>query len=470
MRVCLLTRQYPPDTESGEMATFTEHLAHGLIELGHEVEVIAPVNQGASGSQVQEGIPVHRVANTAITCGGRFLPAYIPHSAYVIGTAAAMGEKLLQLHETKPFDVVDAPDFLGAGLMPALTKVMPLVVRLYTSQNKSVSPDSVFDDQLVSLLERLAITSADATVSSSEELCRLQKNITLVGTPVDASKFSPRDTASAANSGTKTVLYVGRLDEQAGAGYLIDAIPKVIRVHPDVQFVLACLSGDGANQRKYLAELRESLAVYKCEDRVSFLQNVPESDLPSCYRNADICVIPSVYASSPQLCLQAMSSAVATVATATGITRQYLINGESGRVIRPRDSEEIADALLALLSDSEERQRLGDNARKRVLENFQRSEIARQTIDLYQEARQRHLKKREHATYLKEERQLLSDTELLLGSFEKMLYDELYRQSYRFRIKHWIGRLRSEPQLRNLKMLFNSFKMRLQSCSPRKAP
>jgi transposase len=41
MRICLISREYPPDTGFGGIATFTKHLAHGLKNLGHEVVVVA---------------------------------------------------------------------------------------------------------------------------------------------------------------------------------------------------------------------------------------------------------------------------------------------------------------------------------------------------------------------------------------------------------------------------------------------
>ena len=48
MRICLISREYPPETGWGGIATFTRHLAHGLHELGHEVDVIALARRAAA--------------------------------------------------------------------------------------------------------------------------------------------------------------------------------------------------------------------------------------------------------------------------------------------------------------------------------------------------------------------------------------------------------------------------------------
>ena len=41
MRVCLISREYPPLTDYGGIATFSRHLVTGLLELGHEVDVLS---------------------------------------------------------------------------------------------------------------------------------------------------------------------------------------------------------------------------------------------------------------------------------------------------------------------------------------------------------------------------------------------------------------------------------------------
>ena len=60
MRICLISREYPPETGFGGIATFTKHLAHGLKNLGHDVVVIALAKDKAKLAD-DNGIPVHRV-------------------------------------------------------------------------------------------------------------------------------------------------------------------------------------------------------------------------------------------------------------------------------------------------------------------------------------------------------------------------------------------------------------------------
>ena len=61
MRICLISREYPPETGFGGIATFTRHLALGLKALGHDVEVVCLATEKARTVD-DEGIPVPSVA------------------------------------------------------------------------------------------------------------------------------------------------------------------------------------------------------------------------------------------------------------------------------------------------------------------------------------------------------------------------------------------------------------------------
>ena len=60
MRVALLSREYPPDTVWGGIATMYHTLSHALADSGHEVHVIC---QAASEPRdfIDNGVFVHRV-------------------------------------------------------------------------------------------------------------------------------------------------------------------------------------------------------------------------------------------------------------------------------------------------------------------------------------------------------------------------------------------------------------------------
>jgi hypothetical protein len=177
-------------------------------------------------------------------------------------------------------------------------------------------------------------------------------------------------------------------------------------------------------------------------------------------------VVPSVYDNSPYTCLEAMSCGRPVVGTSGGGTKEYVTDGECGIIVPPRDIEALRDAITHLLKDGRTRLRMSENARRRTLEKFQRKQIASETLALYHEARAAFQAKGK-SLYLKEADQALSDAAVLLYSFDKMIYDLLYQQSYRFRIRHWWTLGTARPRLLAARVLLRVVRTANKLVSPR---
>jgi glycogen(starch) synthase len=459
MRICIISREYPPETGWGGIATFAKHLAHGLTDLGHEVEVIS-LTLDKPHSIRESGILVHRVQELSVggglTRGGDLLS----YTRYVLGTSAAMWKKFIELHKRKPFDVVDTPELLAEGVWPAITKAAPLAVRLYTPHSKfiaerlhNVRPS--LDHQVVAAFERVAMLQADVLTSPSEDLADFvsldlnypREKIRLIRNPIDATVFKPEGPTAFMPEGRLTVLFVGRLEERKGIHYLIDAIPSIVAEFKNVRFVIL---GDDTKtaegHRSVLAELKEKVRKNQLEQHIEWVQRVPLETLPSYYRSADICVVPSVYDNSPYTCLEAMACGRAVVGTSAGGTREYIINGESGIIVPPRDSEALSQSILQLLKNPDMRKQLATAARERVLTHFQRKEIARQTVELYNEAIANFQKRSEFRMYRRDPSQLADDLDQFFKALDDGIYDMLFLEPA-FRVAHYFKLFKARPKL-----------------------
>jgi glycogen(starch) synthase len=138
MRICLISREYPPDTGFGGIATFTKHLAHGLKNLGHEVVVVA-LAKDRNKVVDDGGVVVHRVEGYPFSTKLGTINLLAPYSKYVLLYCTALWDKFAELHDLKPFDVVDTPELLAEGIIPAITQVVPQVIRLYTPHSKFIA-------------------------------------------------------------------------------------------------------------------------------------------------------------------------------------------------------------------------------------------------------------------------------------------------------------------------------------------
>lgn len=454
MRILLVSREYPPDSGWGGIASYTYQHAHALRQLGHDVEVVALAGKDAKAentvTKVEDGITVHRVPSESALKDLDMVRISTPFTHFVLRSVAALSKTILQVHQAKPFDVAESPEHLAEGLCPALTKLLPTVVRLHTPQSKFIAErfhnlTPSFDQEFVAMIERLAMVSADVITSPSEDMADYvssdmgypRNQIHVVMNPVNIEKFKPEGPKALAEDGNLKVLFVGRLEERKGIHYLIEAVPKIVKAFPKVSFIIIGADTNNARgQTSTLAELQRLVKQCGCSDNVSFIPYVPLSQIPDYYRSADISVVPSLYDNAPCTVLEGMSSGKPVVTTSAGGSKEYVVHGESGFVVAPKDAEALANVISELLVDSEKRLLMGSNARKRILEHFDPTKLAKETVAMYEFAIQRYAQRNIPAIYSRPAETFLSDTENLLHAYDRMLYDFLYVKSLRFRLKH----------------------------------
>lgn len=464
MRICLISREYPPDTGYGGIATFSKHLAYGLKNLGHDVVVIALAKNEAKVVD-DGGICVHRVVAYPFESKLATTSLFVPFTKYVTLNCTALWDKFAELHAAKPFDVIDSPELLADGIISAVVEVVPQVIRLYTPHSKFIAEKlhnivPSFDHQFVALCERIAMLKADVLTSPSLDLAKFVagdlglavEKIQIVRNPIDTSVFTPEGNRAIPQTEKLRILFVGRLEGRKGITYLVDAIPQIVAKFKNVEFVIL---GDDTNTeeggRSILATLKTKLTANRCSEYVKFIDRVNLDELPAYYRSADISIVPSVYDNSPYTCLEAMSCGKPVIGTDAGGTKEYIEHNKSGLIIAACDSNAIAEACLSLLTNEAERIRLGQGAREHAVKNFDRTEIARQTVKCYELAQalfnQRRASDAVNKLYLHDFTRATSDIKSLADSFDKQVYDLLFQYSYRFRIGHWHRALRARPKL-----------------------
>jgi len=96
-----------------------------------------------------------------------------------------------------------------------------------------------------------------------------------------------------------------------------------------------------------------------------------QENLHKIYRHLDICVVPSLW---PEpfgiVAVEAMACGRPVIATRVGGLQEIVVDGETGFLVDPGDSEGFAQKLELLMDDPELRARMGQKGRERALENF----------------------------------------------------------------------------------------------------
>jgi glycosyltransferase involved in cell wall biosynthesis len=165
-----------------------------------------------------------------------------------------------------------------------------------------------------------------------------------------------------------------RLEPVKGIGYLIQSIAMLAECCPQIRLEIA---GNGSMRSSLEDEAkREGIS-----DRVSFLGWQP--DMPSVMASWSIFVLPSLDEGFGVAALEAMAAGLPVVATAVGGLRELVENEATGFLCAPGSTAELAARIRQLVEDPELRITMGAAGRRRAVERFSQTEMARKTIHLY---------------------------------------------------------------------------------------
>jgi glycosyltransferase involved in cell wall biosynthesis len=184
------------------------------------------------------------------------------------------------------------------------------------------------------------------------------------------------------------VLFVGRLTPHKGVDNLLRALPG------GVELTIVGTTGHDrhAPERDYPSLLRRLAR----DRQVRFVEAASDEELASLYRRSAVAVLPSVartcygrqVAISELLGLsliEAMAAGTPVIASRLGGLPEVVDDGETGFLVTPGDTEELADRLTLLLSRPDRAMEMGRRGREVVAERFTWEACARRCLDAYAE-------------------------------------------------------------------------------------
>jgi phosphatidylinositol alpha-1,6-mannosyltransferase len=196
-----------------------------------------------------------------------------------------------------------------------------------------------------------------------------ERSIHTVPLGADPTRFRPGLDQSAVRArynldARRWLLSVARLTPHKGIDAAIRIVAELKSMYPDVGYLVV---GSG-EQLPMLAELCRRLRV---DDRVRFLTDVSDEDLPAIYNCAEVYVglsrlMPHRVEGFGISLVEASASAVPVVATKTGGIADAVRHEETGVLIDPDEPRELMAALRRLLDDRELALRLGSQGRRAV--------------------------------------------------------------------------------------------------------
>ncbi len=405
MRIAVVAHSFPrfPGDTHGP---FVKRLSEELARLGHQVWVLVPFDSELREDPVTplrirsfryvvparaHGLGYSRTLRRDI---GMRLSAYLQSPLYFY-----FGERaLLRLVRRERIDFVHAHWILPNGFLAARA-----AARTGVRYGVTLHGSDVFMAERNPLFRRLArraLAGASYVTSCSGELRerllrvaggRHAERVHLVanGTDLAAAETPAESRALRARLGipqqAPLVVAVGRMVDKKGFGFLIDAIPEVLRSRPDTRFVF----GGGG---ELLPELERRAAALGVGEVVRFTGALSQPEVLELIGAGDIFAMPSVRDAGgnvdglPIVVLEAMAHGKPVVGTAVSGLPLAVSDGATGRLVAERDPGALAAALGDLLADPATARRMGEAGRERVRRELNWPAIARIHDRLLREA------------------------------------------------------------------------------------
>lgn len=176
-----------------------------------------------------------------------------------------------------------------------------------------------------------------------------------------------------------TFLFVGRLSPEKRVKEFVEAWAEIFseeREQPRIRLVIV---GGGPEE----AALKRAVADLGVAGTVTLTG--PKDDLLPYYRAADVFILPSISEGLSNSMLEAMACGVAIMASRVGGAREAIAPGVSGCLFDPLNRVELKACVRGFIEDRTLPLKLGEQARKTVVEKYSMARVADELLALYGE-------------------------------------------------------------------------------------
>jgi glycosyltransferase involved in cell wall biosynthesis len=331
-----------------EIRILTE--AQGMMRRGHRITLVTPPEAMLLPAAQKMGLPV-----IALPIGAKRLSALMALRRW------------LALHG-RGFDVINMHSSTDSWLSALACRTLRGMPPLVRTRHVSTAIHNT-------LPTRWLYLRATAHIVTAGEALRQQlhcdnrfplEHMTSVPTGIDLARFRPREQIAARRElgtpDTPTLGIVATLRDWKGHAYLLEAFNKLRTRFPTLQLLVI---GDGPQREKIEHQIRR-LRLNDCVRLVGNQDNVDR------WLNAlDLFVLPSYGEEGvPQSIMQAMACGLAVVSTPVGAIREAVVDGVTGILVEPMNTDALAESLARLMSDTALRRQMGEAGQRHAQTHF----------------------------------------------------------------------------------------------------
>jgi len=366
-----------PNVESGGTERHVLSLARRIDRSGFSLSLITTAGGGSLYPEFSAHLPVTILGDAARS--RRFRKGPVEH----LRTVATLSRLLLR----------ERPDIVHAYL-PAANVIGPIAARLSGVPRVIVSKRAMAEYKahypLLRRVEPLGNRLADVILVNSDavrrdverteghwagKFRRIYNGVApiLPWMTEEKEAFRRREEIPV---DARVVLCVSNFYPYKGHGELVEAAARIVPAFRNVIFLM--VGRDAGAMEATRAHVRER----GIEGSVRFVGS--RTDVPDLLRASDLFVHPSREEGFSNAILEAMAAGLPVVACDVGGNPEAIVDGETGRLVPPRDPERFAGAMGELIADESKRKNFGEAGLRRSAERFSLDRMVGEMEALYE--------------------------------------------------------------------------------------
>ena len=385
MKICIISREYPPESAFGGIARAEHIAARALARAGADVHVITYSPRGVFSRAIHDGVVVHR------------LPAQTPQVPadmhYVVAGAWSLtvANYYAALDSLVGFDVVQAQDYFAETLHLQRRPETAFVVRLHALSGvvseRSGRPRNGGDRGLEAL-EIAALAQADLLLGPTQQVIDETRRVVGERTPpvralplgMDFERFTVNERVREDGDPLR-LLFLGRLEPLKNPDFALHAAAAAKKRGLDIELTLVGRDIDGYRVGTLIPLMRDLGLDF---GDVRFVAQVDEAGVLQHIGASDCAILPSRFENFHMAAVEALACGVPVITSDKSGLSGWLSADDGLLAIPIEDASEFgakaADAVAAGWVEQ-----TAARSHQRVRELFDADDVARQQLAVYDE-------------------------------------------------------------------------------------
>lgn len=377
----LITTSTYPRWKNDTSPPFVHELCQSLKDSGFHVYVLAPHTKGAKTFEKIDEITIYRY---------KYFPEKHQTLAYEGGILSKLKTKKIRYFAQIPFfflcqlwslkriikneeiNIIHAQWLIPQGLVATIYK------KLFNRKIKVLCTSHGSDilglrSKLSIRIKKFILNNTDYVTCVSKHLdteihkicSNVNSRVVPMGVDINlfsSDKYDPNFRLNCDNA-DPILVCVGRLSEEKGVVYLIQAIPEVLKTYPKATLLII---GEGP-LKKHLEMLTKELSI---SNNVKFLGSLSKQEIAKYYASSDILISPSLYEGFGLVLAEALASQCFVISSELSAISEIIIDNHTGFVVPRANSKAISQKIQYILNNKDSLQQIKITGRDHVTSLF----------------------------------------------------------------------------------------------------